>query len=66
MPYNYDFDEDFEVETDYDEDVTGEEVLTFACEDCDNRWEEDAYEAEDYGPEGPICPMCGSSAVIEL
>ncbi|MBE8431994.1 hypothetical protein IQB77_19700, partial [Leptospira interrogans serovar Pomona] len=46
--------------------VTGEEVLTFACEDCDHRWEEDVYEAEDYGLEGAICPMCGSSVVIEF
>ncbi|EMY78806.1 hypothetical protein LEP1GSC060_2123 [Leptospira weilii serovar Ranarum str. ICFT] len=61
MPYDYDFDEDFEVETGDSGSAAGEEVLAFACEDCDHRWEEDSYEAED-----AICPMCGSSVVIEL
>ncbi|XDD49412.1 hypothetical protein AB3N59_13505 [Leptospira sp. WS92.C1] len=66
MPYDYDFDEEFELETGDDENATDEDVVTFACEDCDHRWEEEAFEAEDYGPEGAICPMCGSATVIEF
>ncbi|MGJ4747613.1 hypothetical protein ACQV5M_14730 [Leptospira sp. SA-E8] len=63
MPYNYDFDEDYE--TDGDEDYLDEDAVTFVCEDCDHRWEDDAEGSFD-GPENHICSMCGSSSVIEL
>ncbi|TGK00332.1 hypothetical protein EHQ53_04725 [Leptospira langatensis] len=63
MPYNYEFDEDYE--TDGDEDFLDDEVVTFVCEDCDHRWEDDS-EGSYSGPENHICSMCGSSSVIEL
>lgn len=64
------YDEDFE-EEEYDEDEEEyydeetEEGILLACEDCDYRWkiEESDYE---YGDYEMICPMCGSSNVVEI
>lgn len=53
MVYDDDFLDDY-----YDqyEDI---ESITYACEDCDHRWEpEDLDEM--------ICPLCGSENIVEL
>ncbi len=64
MPaYDEDFDEDYEDEEEDDEE--GEEGLLLACEDCDYRWRVDEADAE-YGEYEMICPMCGSSNVVEI
>ncbi|TGK12476.1 hypothetical protein EHO60_09580 [Leptospira fletcheri] len=63
MPYDYDFDEDYD--TDGEEGFLDDEAVTCVCEDCDHRWESDPDGSFD-GPESGICAMCGSSNVIEL
>ncbi|WCL49136.1 hypothetical protein [Leptospira sp. GIMC2001] len=47
-------DDDFEVADDFDL-----EGVTYACEDCDHRWEPGDLDEM-------ICPMCGSENVVEL
>lgn len=63
MPYYDDYDSD-------DEDFIEEEddIITFACEECDYRWtpEEVEEEEEEFNFDELICPMCGSSNVIEI
>jgi Zn finger protein HypA/HybF involved in hydrogenase expression len=49
-------DDDYMDEIDTDEDI---DTITFACEDCDHRWEPDDLDEM-------ICPMCGSENVVEL
>lgn len=65
MPrYEEDFEEEYEEEDDeYFEDEVEDGIL-LACEDCDYRWriEESDYEYDDE----MICPMCGSSNVVEI
>ena len=68
MP-SYDEDEfDEEYDEDEDEDFSDEEGVILACEDCDYRWKvggkDDDY--EDYDSGDHICPMCGSSNVLEI
>ena len=66
MPsYNDEFDEEYDENED---DLQEEEGIILACEDCDYRWkiggeddEMDGYESSDH-----ICPMCGSSNVLEI
>lgn len=66
-------DDDDEFDDDEDEDEEEEEVneivISFACEDCDYRWEvvveENEEEEEDY-EESHYCPMCGSSNVTQI
>ena len=67
MP-NYD-DEEFEDdEFDDDEELSDEDGINLACEDCDYRWkiggEDEDFEEYDTGEY--ICPMCGSSNVLEI
>ena len=66
MPsYDEEFDEDF---NENEEDLEEEEGFILACEDCDYRWrmggEDD--ESDDYDSSDHICPMCGSSNVLEI
>lgn len=55
-----DIDDDFD---DENEESLDDEVITYACEDCDYRWEisEDGDETEFL-----ICPMCGSAHITEF
>ena len=79
---DYDIDADIEEEYDAPAADPGEEEWdgfgiddteesgksSFACEDCDYRWE-DYYEdgvEDDMEDRFPICPMCGSVAVTQL
>lgn len=56
------YDDENEETDDYDD-----TFATLACEDCDYRWkvpvdfEDDTSDFED-----SICPMCGSSNVVEI
>ena len=40
------------------------EAVSFVCEDCDYRWEEQTEEEID--TDVMVCPMCGSINVTEL
>ncbi|MCB1193390.1 MAG: hypothetical protein H7A23_11885 [Leptospiraceae bacterium] len=61
MPYYDNYEDD---DSDYlDEE---EDIVTYACEDCDYRWTPEESEEDDYSFEELICPMCGSSNVIEI
>jgi len=56
------FDDELDEE---EEDFNDDEVITYACEDCDYRWEisnEDGYEDIEF----LICPMCGSAHITEF
>lgn len=66
MPYKDEYDDEYEGEDDEFLDEDGDSVI-LACEDCDYRWrlENEAYEDEDYFDD-MICPMCGSSDVVEI
>lgn len=53
-------------EEDDSEDEGFEEVnVSFACEDCDYRWEA-AFETEEEADEIQICPMCGASNTTQI
>jgi len=54
-------DEDF-FDDDFDIDSINEDAITYACEDCDHRWEADDF----LDTHELICPMCGSSNITEL
>jgi Zn finger protein HypA/HybF involved in hydrogenase expression len=66
MPtYEDEYEEDeFEDDDEFSEDEAAEGLL-LACEDCDYRWKVDDEELE-YGDYETICPMCGSSNVVEI
>ncbi|MCS6985558.1 MAG: hypothetical protein NZM25_10600 [Leptospiraceae bacterium] len=61
-------DEEYEdEETDEEgEDEEEEYYLSFACEDCDYRWEIVFDEESEDIEEIPYCPMCGSSNVTQI
>jgi rubrerythrin len=68
MPYE-DEEDDEEVYDDdeevYDED---DDSIVLACEECDYRWKLDpeAFDESLLSDEETICPMCGSSSVVEI
>lgn len=65
MPtYEDDYEDEYEDESDEfsEEEEAG---LLLACEDCDYRWKIEEEEFE-YGDYEMICPMCGSSNVVEI
>ena len=58
--------EDEDKERQDDEDDIVEEVnMSFACEDCDYRWEA-TFESEEEGDEIQYCPMCGTSNTTQI
>ncbi len=73
------YDDEEELEDDEDDAVEKDEVeeeaptvrvdLSFACDDCDYRWDDvivrrkDDYDDDS---EGVICPMCGSMNVTQI
>jgi Zn finger protein HypA/HybF involved in hydrogenase expression len=69
-PYEDDEFEEDEFEEDEDSDfVADDESIILACEDCDYRWRSGGDENEEdysYGTGEMICPMCGSSNVVEI
>ncbi len=48
-----------------DEDNFEEIHVSFACEDCDYRWEA-SFESEEDADEIQICPMCGTSNTTQI
>ena len=63
---DYDDDDD-EEEDDDDDDEDEEVVVSYACEDCDYRWDitfQDKKDAEI--DESQYCPMCGSVNSIQI
>lgn len=65
-------DEDEEEETeDFDEDEEGvggerEIAVSYACEDCDYRWEVYLEEEDDELDDTQYCPMCGSANTSQI
>jgi len=51
-------DDEFMDDIDEEEELDAD-AITYACEDCDHRWEPDDNDEM-------ICPMCGSSNIVEL
>jgi len=51
---------------DDDDDVAFEEVnVSFACEDCDYRWES-SFESDEDADETQYCPMCGTANTTQI
>lgn len=65
-------DEDDEEQEEFDEDdeegVGGEReiAISYACEDCDYRWEVYLEEEDDELDDTQYCPMCGSSNTSQI
>jgi len=51
-------DDEFMDDIDEEEELDAD-AITYACEDCDHRWEPDELDEM-------ICPMCGSANIVEL
>jgi len=52
-------------EDDDDDDVAEEYSVSFACEDCDYRWEM-SFENEEESEDVQFCPMCGSANTTQI
>jgi len=48
-----------------EEEATEEYAMSFACEDCDYRWEM-SFESEELSEEVQFCPMCGSANTTQI
>ena len=59
-----DTDDDDDDDDDDDEEFE-EYTVSFACEDCDYRWEA-TFESEEEAEEVQICPMCGTSNTTQI
>ncbi|MBL0953663.1 hypothetical protein EHQ96_09260 [Leptospira levettii] len=57
--------DDFLDDDEFDAESLNEDVVTYACEDCDHRWEAEG-EDEYLDSWELICPMCGSANITEL
>ena len=65
------YDEEYEDEDDDDDeendDLAEEIVTSYACEDCDYRWEVTFEDEEDEQlNETQYCPMCGSANCTQI
>ena len=60
-------DEDEVEEDDWDDNVEKSIELSFACEDCDYRWDDiiEAVEGE-IDEDNIACPMCGSVNITQI
>lgn len=66
-----DDDEDEEECDDFEEDEEGvgderEIAVSYACEDCDYRWEVYLEEEDDELDDTQYCPMCGSANTSQI
>jgi len=64
-------DEDDDDELDDDEENEGDEAereiaVSYACEDCDYRWEIYLEEEDDEMDDTQYCPMCGSANTSQI
>lgn len=59
--------DDYSDDEDEDEEFVESVILSYACEDCDYRWET-TFESEEDAEidELQICPMCGSSNTTQI
>lgn len=58
-----------EKDTDEDEETVGGEreiAISYACEDCDYRWEVYLEEEDDELDDTQYCPMCGSANTSQI
>lgn len=69
---NYDYKmqaENEEIEDEFPEEEEEEAVeeftMSYACEDCDYRWEM-SFETEEESEEVQFCPMCGSANTTQI
>jgi rRNA maturation endonuclease Nob1 len=60
---NEELEEEFPEEE--EEEAAEEYVMSFACEDCDYRWEM-SFESEEESEEVQFCPMCGSANTTQI
>ena len=58
-------DDDDEKEDSEEEQEFEEYTVSFACEDCDYRWEA-TFESEEEADEIQICPMCGTANTTQI
>jgi hypothetical protein len=62
--------EDEDIDEDWDDDDEKKVDLSFACEDCDYRWEDTVIKRKDeldYNEElSTTCPMCGSTNITQI
>ncbi len=61
-PEELDVYEDEDTETEEQEEV----IVSYACEECDYRWEATFEDDEQAESDNPYCPMCGSSNVTQI
>lgn len=64
-----DEDEDERDEFEEDEEAVGGEreiAVSYACEDCDYRWEVYLEEEDDESDDTQYCPMCGSANTSQI
>lgn len=64
-----DDDEDTKTDADEDEGTVGGEreiAVSYACEDCDYRWEVYFEEEDDDLDDTQYCPMCGSANTSQI
>jgi len=66
-----DDDDDEEDQDDFEEDEEGvggerEIAVSYACEDCDYRWEVYLEEEDDELEDTQYCPMCGSANTSQI
>ena len=63
-----DDEESDEFEEDDEEAVGGEReiAVSYACEDCDYRWEVYLEEEDDESDDTQYCPMCGSANTSQI
>jgi DNA-directed RNA polymerase subunit RPC12/RpoP len=64
-------DDDEEDQDDFEEDEEGvggerEIAVSYACEDCDYRWEVYLEEEDDELEDTQYCPMCGSANTSQI
>jgi hypothetical protein len=62
--------EDEDIEEEWGDDDEKKVDLSFACEDCDYRWEDTVVKRKDeldYNEElSTTCPMCGSTNITQI
>lgn len=71
LKYKFSGEDDDEVEEteeyDDDEDTGGREIaVSYACEDCDYRWEIYLEDDDEDLDEAQYCPMCGSANTSQI
>ena len=58
--------EEFEEVDEWENDSGSTVELSYACEDCDYRWEESIDTSRAEEEDNAVCPMCGSTTVTQI